>query len=83
MTAYVVGQGGRVGLYSTGLQWSTIIGTTPTTSNLAGRLDWLATGTNSLTAAKSYCTKPALTPGGHVTLAQYVVNGLDRDYNCG
>jgi hypothetical protein len=85
MTASVVGQGGRIGLYSTGLQWSQIVGTgsTPTTSNLANRADWLATGTNTLSAASSYCTTPALTPGGHVSLTQYVVNGLDRDYNCG
>lgn len=82
MTAYLVGQGGRVGLYSTSYQWGQIVGTTPTTSNLAGRNSWIATGTNTLSGATSYCAKPALTPGGHVTLTQYAVSGYDRDHSC-
>jgi hypothetical protein len=83
MTAYIVGHGGRIGLYSTSSQWAAIVGSTPTTSNLAGRNNWLATGTSTLSAATAYCARPALTPGGHVTLTQYVANNLDRDHSCG
>jgi hypothetical protein len=83
MTAYLAGQGGRIGLYSTSAQWAAIVGATPTTSNLAGRNDWLATGTNTLSAATGYCTRTPLTPGGRVTLTQYVVNNSYRDHSCG
>jgi len=82
MTAYLAGLGGRVGLYSTSYQWGVIVGATPVTSNLAGRNSWLP-GATTLSGATANCTKPALTPGGRVTLTQYVVNGYDRDHSCG
>jgi hypothetical protein len=82
MTAYLTGQGGRVGLYSTSQQWAPIVGAVPTTSNLAGRNSWLP-GATTLNGAIANCAKPALTPGGHVTLTQYVANNLDRDHSCG
>jgi hypothetical protein len=84
MTAYLVSRGAAVGLYSTGYQWDQIVGTgsVPATSNLAGRNSWL-TGATTLSGAIANCAKPALTPGGHVTLTQYVVNNLDRDHSCG
>src|SRR5215212_4704577 len=81
MTAYLLSRGGRVGLYSTGSQWSQIAGTVPSTSNLVGRNSWLA-GATSLTQAKTNCTRAPLVPGGRVTLTQYVINGLDRDNSC-
>ena len=81
MIAYVTAEGGRVGLYSTAAQWRQIAGSVPATSQLAGRNSWLA-GATSLSGAKTLCTKPALTPGGHVTLSQYVQSGLDRDHSC-
>lgn len=82
MTAYFAATGGRVGLYSTSYQWGVIVGATPTTSNLVGRNSWLP-GATTLSAATANCTKPALTPGGRVTLTQYAVNGYDRDHSCG
>ena len=57
------------------------VGTVPSTSNLAGKGSWLA-GATSLSAAKSNCAKPALTPKGRVTLTQYVQSGLDRNNSC-
>jgi hypothetical protein len=84
MTSYLSSRGAAVGLYSTGYQWDQIVGagSVPTTSNLAGRNSWL-TGATTLNGAIANCAKPALTPGGHVALTQYVVNNLDRDHSCG
>jgi len=81
MTAYLVSRGGRVGIYSTNQQWAQIVGSVPSTSNLAGRDSWLA-GASSLTGARSNCSKPALVPRGRVTLTQYVVDDLDRNHAC-
>jgi hypothetical protein len=81
MTAYLVSNGARVGLYSTAQQWSQIAGTVPAGSTLAGRDSWLA-GATSLASAQAACRKPALVPGGRVTLSQYVVGGLDRNPSC-
>jgi hypothetical protein len=82
MTAFLSSVGARIGLYSTTAQWGQIAGTVPATSTLAARNSWLA-GATTLTGANTLCTKPALTPGGRVTLAQYVQSGLDRDHSCG
>lgn len=81
MTASIIARGGRVGLYSTNQQWAQIVGSVPSTSNLASRPSWLA-GSNSLTDARGDCRNPALTPGGRVTLTQYIVNGFDRNNAC-
>src|SRR3954447_1043170 len=81
MATYLTAEGGRVGVYSTGQQWAQIVGTVPTGSPLAGRDSWLAGGT-SLTGAQAACARPALVPGGRVTLSQYVSGGLDRNQSC-
>jgi hypothetical protein len=81
MTSYLTSRGGRVGIYSTGQQWAQIAGAVPATSPLAGRDSWLA-GATSLAGAQTACLKPALVPGGRVTLSQYVQSGLDRDLSC-
>jgi hypothetical protein len=81
MTAYLLSRGGTVGIYSTNQQWAQIVGNVPSGSNLAGRPSWLA-GSNSLSDARSDCRDPALTPGGRVTLTQYIVKGLDRNHAC-
>jgi hypothetical protein len=81
MTAYLLDRGGEVGLYSTNLQWSRIVGTVPTTSNLAGTNTWLA-GATAPAGAKSNCDRPALAPRGRVTLTQYVQGGWDRNHSC-
>ncbi len=81
MTAYYKSIGARVGLYSTGYQWNMIVGQVSATSNLRGLPSWLA-GANGVTGAKGMCSWPALTPGGKVTMTQYVSNNLDYDYSC-
>jgi hypothetical protein len=81
MTAYLLSRGGRVGIYSTDRQWSQIAGTVPSSSNLAGRPNWLA-GADSLSDARDVCRDSALTPGSRVTLTQYIVNGYDRNNAC-
>jgi hypothetical protein len=81
MTASIIARGGRVGLYSTNQQWAQIVGSVPSSSNLASRPSWLA-GSTSLSDARSDCRKPALTPGSRVMLTQYIVNGLDRNNAC-
>lgn len=81
MTDYVVSRGGKVGVYSTNSQWGQIVGSVPATSPLAGKPSWLA-GATSLSGAKANCAKPALVPGGKVTLTQYVQSGWDRNYSC-
>ena len=81
MTAFMESRGGRVGIYSTNQQWAQIAGTVPAGSPLAGRDSWLA-GATSLGDAQAACRRPALVPGGRVTLTQYVQNNLDRDQSC-
>ncbi len=81
MTAYYKSIGARVGLYSTGYQWGLIVGQVSPTSNLRGLPSWLA-GANGVTGAKGMCSWPALTPGGKVTMTQFVSNNLDYDYSC-
>lgn len=81
MTEYLTSLGASVGIYSTNYQWGQIVGTVPADSSLAGRDSWLA-GATSLSGATANCARPALVPAGQVTLAQYVVRGLDRDTSC-
>ena len=81
MTAFLASRGGPVGIYSTNQQWAQIAGIVPPSSPLAGRDSWLA-GATSLSDAQAACRKPALVPGGRVTLAQYVQNDLDRNQSC-
>jgi hypothetical protein len=81
MTAYLTGIGARVGLYSTHYQWNRIVGQVGITSNLRGLPSWLA-GANGVNGAKGMCAWPALTPGGTVTVTQFVSNNLDYDYSC-
>ena len=81
MTKYLTDRAAKVGLYSTPQQWSQLVGSVPASSNLAGRNSWLA-GATSISGARAACTRPNLTPGGKVTLGQYVQGGLDHDRSC-
>jgi hypothetical protein len=81
MTAYFQSIGARVGLYSTGRQWSQIVGEVPSNSNLYTLPSWLA-GARTLSGAKSNCSLDPLTGGGTVTLTQYVSANLDHNYSC-
>ena len=78
-----------VGIYSTGSQWSRIVGglgpvtsgTAPARpSNLNGLPSWLA-GARSLAGAQAHCSLTALT-GGTVTVTQYLMDNLDHNYSC-
>jgi hypothetical protein len=80
MTAYFRSIGAQVGLYSTSYQWGLIVGQVSSTSNLRGLPSWLAGA--SATGAKNMCAWPALTPGGKVTMTQFVVNNLDYNHSC-
>lgn len=76
-------------IYSTGYQWSLIVGATgaiqsgtwiPDPSNLNGLPSWLA-GATTLEGAQANCVQPPLT-GWKVTVTQYLLNGLDHNYAC-
>lgn len=82
MAAYYDSRGAEVGLYSTSYQWGIIVGDNGATGELAGRDSWIAGATN-LDSAIAFCdTRLPLTPGGEVTLTQYVARKLDYDYSC-
>jgi hypothetical protein len=81
MTGYLLSRDADVGLYSTNKQWAQIAGNVGADSVLAGLPSWLA-GATTLAGAKANCERPALVPGGQVTLTQYVVNKLDRNNSC-
>jgi len=81
MTAYFQRASATVGLYSTTPQWQSIAGTVGSGSNLAGLINWRP-GARTLSAAKSNCSLTPLTPGGKVTITQYISSQLDYDYSC-
>jgi hypothetical protein len=81
MTAYLLARGARVGVYSTSYQWSEIVGSVPSSSNLVGRNSWLA-GATTLDEARTNCRRAPLVPGGRVTLTQFVPDDLDRNHSC-
>ena len=81
MTDYLTGRGARVGVYSTGYQWTRIVGDVPADSPLYELDSWLA-GAASRTGAVTACDAEPLVPGGAVELTQYVVDDLDHDHAC-
>lgn len=83
MVARFAELGTTVGLYSTSLQWGLIVGAQEGSSGgLAGLDSWIA-GAGDLRAAVAFCeARAALTPGGVVTLTQFVEDGLDHNYSC-
>ena len=85
MVGYLTGNGARVGLYSTGVQWDEIVGAVPTTSPLHALDSWLAGAQDPIGAAE-LCGLPPLTGGGDVVLAQFVLEvddvPLDHDLPC-
>jgi hypothetical protein len=80
MTAYLLYRGAEVGIYSTHQQFGEIVGRVGPASNLAGLDSWIA-GASTLEGAEQNCAQPPLTPGGRVTLTQYV-RELDRNHSC-
>ena len=81
MTAYLTLKGAKVGVYSTATQWHQIAGYPGSGSTLYHLDSWLA-GATTFSGAKANCGKTPLLAGGHVLLAQYVVNNLDHDVSC-
>ena len=81
MAGYLQDAGAEVGVYSTGYQWSRIVGDVGPGSVLYDLDSWLA-GAVSREGAVQNCAEPPLTGGGDVVLAQYVSGGLDHDVPC-
>ncbi|HWH12686.1 MAG TPA: hypothetical protein VG165_16305 [Solirubrobacteraceae bacterium] len=76
------GAGGRIGFYSTPIQWLRITGLTTQTSPQqfpTTAPDWVA-GVGTLADAQANCAKSF--SGAAVVLAQYAAGGLDADYPC-
>ena len=81
MTDYFKLIGATVGLHSTAYQWQTIVGNVTESSSLYTLDSWLA-GALTKRGAEANCKDAPLTPGGTVTLTQYVSRGLDYDVSC-
>jgi hypothetical protein len=81
MAEYLVSRDAEVGLYSTGQQWSQIVGVVEDDSILAELDSWLA-GSMTAAQAEAACEKGPLVPDGEVVLSQYVRDELDRDTSC-
>ena len=82
MTSYYQSKGAKVGLYSTGVQWAGITGSTVSdTSNLNRLANWRPSGA-SLANAVSNCSVAPLTTGGFISLTQYVQQNLDKNHSC-
>ncbi|MGB4800941.1 MAG: hypothetical protein WBP03_05525 [Candidatus Saccharimonadales bacterium] len=88
MTSYYDHVGAKnVGLYSTNLQWDTIVGdAVDADSPLMHRDTWYALGTTTKTKAVAACTSPRyrpLTGTGQIALTQFISGNLDYDVSCG
>lgn len=81
MADYFASIGAKTGLYSTGFQWSQIVGTVPSSSKLYTLQSWLA-GASSLASATSKCAEAPLTGGGKVTMTQFITGGFDYNKSC-
>jgi hypothetical protein len=81
MTDYFESIGADVGIYSTNFQWGQIVGQASADSSLAGLPSWLA-GARTVNGAKNNCSSAPLTPGGYVSVTQFVSRGFDYDYSC-
>lgn len=79
---YYQDKGAKVGLYSTAVQWAEITGNiVGVGGNLNGLPNWRPSGA-SLSNAKANCSVAPLTPGGHISLTQYVIKNLDHNHSC-
>lgn len=71
----------NIGVYSTNYQWTLIMGTVPSNSNLVGLRNWRA-GAVDLAQAQSYCGLTPLTSGSSVIMTQFVLDNFDHNYSC-
>jgi hypothetical protein len=81
MTEYLLDRDAQVGIYSTGRQWSQIVGEVDDDSVLADLDSWLA-GSVTADQARDACSDDPLVPDGDVVLSQYVRDELDRNTSC-
>ncbi|TQN37614.1 hypothetical protein FHU33_4276 [Blastococcus colisei] len=81
MTEYLHSRDARVGVYSTGYQWSQIVGEVDDDSVLADLDSWLA-GSVTDEQAEAACDDDPLVPDGEVVLSQYVPDDLDHNVSC-
>ena len=81
MASYFTKQGGSIGLYSTAVQWGQITGSPTDSTSLNGLPNWRPSGA-SLENAKANCSVAPLTPGGFISLTQYVQQNLDKNHSC-
>lgn len=80
--AYYQAKDAIIGLYSTAVQWAEITGNNVgVSSNLNGLPNWRPSG-STLANAKKNCSVAALTPGGYISLTQYIVKNLDNNHSC-
>lgn len=80
--AYYQSKSANIGLYSTAYQWGVITGNNISqSSNLNGLPNWRPSGA-SLANAKANCTVAPLTPGGFISITQYVIKNLDHNHSC-
>lgn len=79
---YYKSKGATIGLYSTAYQWTQITGNNiGANSNLRGLANWRPSG-KSLNNAIANCSVEPLTPGGFISLTQYVQKNLDKNHSC-
>jgi hypothetical protein len=81
MVTYFKARGVNIGVYSTNYQWTLIMGTVPSNSNLVGLRNWRA-GATDLAQAQSYCGLAPLTEGASVIMTQFLQDNLDHNYSC-
>jgi hypothetical protein len=81
MTEYLLSRDAEVGIYSTGQQWSQIVGAVEDDSVLAELDSWLA-GSVTAGQAAAACSDDPLVPDGDVVLSQYVRDEWDRNTSC-
>jgi hypothetical protein len=81
MAEYLLSRDAEVGIYSTGQQWSQIVGAVEDDSVLAELDSWLA-GSVTAGQAASACSDDPLVPNGDVVLSQYVRDEWDRNTSC-
>lgn len=74
--------GAQAGIYSSRQQWNWIIGTLRPGSPLDGLPSWIAAGTVSGRAAREACSVSPLTPGGRLSMVQFIDGAFDADVSC-
>lgn len=82
MAAYITdpSRGGKIGLYSTALQWTGVTDNTES-GHFSNLPNWRPSG-STLNNAILNCKVAPLTTGGYISLTQYVQGGIDKNHSC-